>query len=189
MKRTLVVFALALSILTPACRRRESHSTFAGAPVIIISIDTMRADHLPMFGYKEVDTPALDALRKDSILFTSAYATSPLTLPSHASMRRSGPVESLEFVRGDALARMQRYDEAIAAFRREIVSFPRNGRPYASLYVVYMLTNRPAEARAALVELAAANPIRRTFQFAASSADALGDRETASLWRRRAGEK
>ncbi|HXG71090.1 MAG TPA: sulfatase-like hydrolase/transferase [Gemmatimonadaceae bacterium] len=106
-----------------------------------------------------------------------------------AVSRRSGPVESLEFVRGDALARMQRYDEAIAAFRREIVSFPRNGRPYASLYVVYMLTNRPAEARAALVELAAANPITRTFQFAASTADALGDREIASLWRQRAGEK
>ena len=42
--RTLAVFAVALSSLTPACRRRESRSTFAGAPVIIISIDTMRAE-------------------------------------------------------------------------------------------------------------------------------------------------
>jgi arylsulfatase A-like enzyme/Flp pilus assembly protein TadD len=56
------------------------------APVVLVSIDTLRADHLPAYGYKDVETPALDALRADSILFRNAYSQVPLTLPSHTSL-------------------------------------------------------------------------------------------------------
>jgi arylsulfatase A-like enzyme/Flp pilus assembly protein TadD len=56
------------------------------APVILISVDTLRADRLPMFGYRGVETPNLDALRRDGILFTSAFAHVPLTLPSHTTV-------------------------------------------------------------------------------------------------------
>jgi len=59
---------------------------FPGAPVVIISIDTLRADHLPLFGYKSVETPNIDALRRDGILFTSAWSHVPLTLPSHVTL-------------------------------------------------------------------------------------------------------
>jgi choline-sulfatase len=55
-------------------------------PVILISIDTLRSDHLPAYGYREVDTPNIDALRADSILFERAYSHVPLTLPSHTTM-------------------------------------------------------------------------------------------------------
>jgi arylsulfatase A-like enzyme/tetratricopeptide (TPR) repeat protein len=55
-------------------------------PIILISIDTLRADRLPMYGYDKVATPHLDALRGDSILFANAYSHVPLTLPSHASI-------------------------------------------------------------------------------------------------------
>jgi len=58
----------------------------ANAPVILISIDTLRSDHLPMYGYSGVKTPALDALRGDSILFQNAWSHCPMTLPSHVSM-------------------------------------------------------------------------------------------------------
>jgi choline-sulfatase len=54
-------------------------------PVVLISIDTLRADHLPAWGYRGVATPAIDALARDAVRFTSAYAQYPLTLPSHAS--------------------------------------------------------------------------------------------------------
>ena len=57
-----------------------------GAPVVVISVDTLRADHLPAYGYTHVDTPHLDALRKDSVLFANAYSHVPLTLPSHVSI-------------------------------------------------------------------------------------------------------
>lgn len=61
-------------------------TTFEKAPIILISIDTLRSDHLPAYGYRGVETPALDALRRDAILFERAYSHVPLTLPSHASM-------------------------------------------------------------------------------------------------------
>jgi choline-sulfatase len=59
---------------------------FSDAPVIIISIDTLRADHLPAYGYRAVETPAIDRLRRDSILFRNAWSHVPLTLPSHVSI-------------------------------------------------------------------------------------------------------
>ncbi len=58
----------------------------ADGPIVLVSIDTLRADHLPLYGYREVRTPALDALAADGIVFERAYAHSPQTLPSHASI-------------------------------------------------------------------------------------------------------
>jgi choline-sulfatase len=60
--------------------------TFPNAPVVLISVDTLRADHLPTYGYHGVETPALDALARDSVVFENAISQVPLTLPSHASL-------------------------------------------------------------------------------------------------------
>lgn len=57
-----------------------------GAPIILISIDTLRSDRLPAYGYGKVQTPALDAFAKDAIVFERAYSHYPLTLPSHVSI-------------------------------------------------------------------------------------------------------
>ena len=81
MKRAL---ALLLLLAAAACGKREAAQT--QPPVIIISIDTLRADHLPAYGYRGVETPAIDALRNDAILFRHAYSHVPLTLPSHVSL-------------------------------------------------------------------------------------------------------
>lgn len=67
------------------CRGGEA-SHYDGAPVILISVDTLRSDHLPAYGYQGVQTPAVDALRRDSILFQSAWSHCPMTLPSHVSI-------------------------------------------------------------------------------------------------------
>jgi Flp pilus assembly protein TadD len=75
-----VVLLAALS----ACRKQGD--IFVNAPVILISVDTLRADHLPAYGYKGVETPALDALARDAIVFDEAISQVPLTLPSHASL-------------------------------------------------------------------------------------------------------
>ncbi len=81
-------FALVLILLgavgAAACRR--DGLTAPGAPVVLISVDTLRADHLPAYGYANVQTPNLDALRKDSVLFANAYSHVPLTLPSHVTL-------------------------------------------------------------------------------------------------------
>jgi arylsulfatase A-like enzyme len=55
-------------------------------PVVLISIDTLRADRLPLYGYKRIETPAIDALAKDGVVFENAYSHVPLTLPSHSTM-------------------------------------------------------------------------------------------------------
>jgi len=75
-----VVFALIAAACSP---KREA---FLNAPVILISVDTLRSDHLPAYGYRDVQTPNLDALRRDSILFQRAYSHCPMTLPSHLSI-------------------------------------------------------------------------------------------------------
>ena len=82
--------ALALAALSVAggvfgCRK-DGGLAFRGAPIVIITVDTLRADHLPAYGYRGVETPNLDAFRKDAVLFENAYSHVPLTLPSHASI-------------------------------------------------------------------------------------------------------
>jgi len=54
--------------------------------VLIIVMDTVRADHLGAYGYPRPLTPNLDALSSQSSRFTRARATAPWTLPSHASL-------------------------------------------------------------------------------------------------------
>ncbi|HUJ95136.1 MAG TPA: sulfatase-like hydrolase/transferase [Terriglobales bacterium] len=51
--------------------------------VVVITIDTLRADHLGCYGYKQIHTPNLDALAADGIRFERAYTPVPVTLPSH----------------------------------------------------------------------------------------------------------
>jgi arylsulfatase A-like enzyme/Flp pilus assembly protein TadD len=78
---------LLLGALAIACNRESVQPTTAtGGPVILISIDTLRADRLPLYGYTKGSTPHIDALRRDGILFENAYSHCPMTLPSHVSM-------------------------------------------------------------------------------------------------------
>jgi arylsulfatase A-like enzyme len=54
--------------------------------ILLISVDTLRADHLGCYGYFRDTSPHIDALASESIVFERAYATMATTLPSHASM-------------------------------------------------------------------------------------------------------
>lgn len=64
----------------------ESLAGDAPPPIVLISIDTLRSDRLPAYGYDSIETPAVDALARDAILFERAYSPAPLTMPSHASI-------------------------------------------------------------------------------------------------------
>src|SRR5204863_4806016 len=57
-----------------------------GAPVVLISIATLRADHLSLYGYRSGSTPTLDRLGREGVVFEDVYSHCPLTLPSHASL-------------------------------------------------------------------------------------------------------
>ena len=54
--------------------------------VVLISIDTLRADHLGSYGFRPSVSPGLDALARESVLFENAYTPVPLTLPAHTSL-------------------------------------------------------------------------------------------------------
>ena len=54
--------------------------------VILITIDTLRADRLGCYGYTRAQTPNIDAWAENGALFQNATATTPLTLPSHSSI-------------------------------------------------------------------------------------------------------
>ena len=54
--------------------------------VVLISIDTLRADHLGYMGYHRPTSPAIDQLAAESIDFRNAFSQAPSTLPSHASI-------------------------------------------------------------------------------------------------------
>ena len=54
--------------------------------IFLITIDTLRADHVHCYGYAKVATPALDALATDGVRFTQAFTPSPITNTSHASI-------------------------------------------------------------------------------------------------------
>jgi arylsulfatase A-like enzyme len=61
-------------------RRREAPN------VVLISLDTLRADHLGAYGYERPTTPNLDRFMQEGILFERAFAPSSWTTPSHASL-------------------------------------------------------------------------------------------------------
>ncbi len=54
--------------------------------IILITMDTVRADHLSLYGYERDTTPNLKRLSQEAILYKNAIATSNMTLPSHASI-------------------------------------------------------------------------------------------------------
>jgi len=54
--------------------------------VLLITLDTTRADHIGCYGYANARTPTLDRLARESVRFKRAYSHVPLTLPSHTSI-------------------------------------------------------------------------------------------------------
>jgi arylsulfatase A-like enzyme/Tfp pilus assembly protein PilF len=54
--------------------------------LVIITLDTTRADHLGAYGSPDVETPALDRLAREGVLFEQAMTSAPITLPAHSSI-------------------------------------------------------------------------------------------------------
>jgi arylsulfatase A-like enzyme/Tfp pilus assembly protein PilF len=81
----LVLIAAAILVLGPGrgLLRRPSAS---GHNLLLITLDTTRADHLGCYGDSQARTPNLDRLAAEGVRFARVYAPAPLTLPSHASI-------------------------------------------------------------------------------------------------------
>jgi len=59
--------------------------------VLLITLDTTRADRIGCYGYAAAETPSLDALARGGVRFANAYSPVPLTLPSHCSILTGTP--------------------------------------------------------------------------------------------------
>jgi arylsulfatase A-like enzyme/Flp pilus assembly protein TadD len=80
--RISIVMHILIYALCIFCNAKEHKLT----NVILITLDTVRADHLTCYGYNNIKTPALDSLARNGTLFEKAISSSPITLPSHASI-------------------------------------------------------------------------------------------------------
>jgi choline-sulfatase len=83
------LLAVMVAAAAAGCGRQPPSAAadrFPGAPIILVSIDTLRADHLPAYGYRAGSTPTLDRLARSGLVFDAAYSQCPLTLPSHTSL-------------------------------------------------------------------------------------------------------
>ena len=54
--------------------------------VVVVTLDTLRADRLGCYGFRGIETPNIDAVAAEGVLFEQATSTVPLTLPSHTSI-------------------------------------------------------------------------------------------------------
>jgi arylsulfatase A-like enzyme len=101
------------------------------ARVILVSIDTLRFDHLGCTGYPVSTTPHLDLFRRDAVLFSAAVAQASSTLASHASMLTSllVPQHGASFKRGTALDRaVTTLAEALTRHGIKTISFNEGGQ-------------------------------------------------------------
>ena len=64
----------------------EAQANLKPLNVVVVTIDTLRSDHVHCYGYQDIKTPTLDALAQRGVLFEQAVAQAPLTAPSHASI-------------------------------------------------------------------------------------------------------
>lgn len=132
--RTVVLTAAAVAIaagvgiwiwLRPAARPN----------VILITIDTLRADHLGVYGDHDAATPTLDALARHGVRFADVVSPAPLTLPSHTSIltgltpARHGVRNNPEFVVSDSVPTLaERFHAAGYATAAFVSGFPLSRR-------------------------------------------------------------
>ena len=86
-------FCVIAAVALAGCRGRPEASSTSNGParlrplnVVLVTVDTLRPDHLHCYGDPNIETPALDALARRGVLFENAVAQTPLTPPSHASI-------------------------------------------------------------------------------------------------------
>jgi arylsulfatase A-like enzyme/tetratricopeptide (TPR) repeat protein len=84
--RGATVFLAALTGLSATLDLQTSQKAGVAATpsVLLITLDTVRADHIGCYGYSRIETPGIDGLASDGVRFENAYTQVPITLPSHA---------------------------------------------------------------------------------------------------------
>ena len=106
--------AIALCFAELFCARQTSvGNSHRPLSVLLVTLDTVRADHIGAYGDKTAETPALDRLARESLRFDHAVSAVPLTLPSHATIL-SGLTPPHHGLRNNAAGRFPSDRETLA---------------------------------------------------------------------------
>jgi arylsulfatase A-like enzyme/Tfp pilus assembly protein PilF len=107
----------------------------ASLDLVLVTLDTVRADRLPAYGYAGIATPALDALGREGVRFANAATTVPFTLPAHSSILtglyppRHGVRENVGYVLPETVPTLaERLGEAGYATAGFVSAFVLDGR-------------------------------------------------------------
>jgi len=80
------LIAHGLCVMTLASCARTKEPPSKARNLVLITIDTLRADRVGAYGYRAAATPAIDSIAAAGVRFDRAYAAAPITLPSHATI-------------------------------------------------------------------------------------------------------
>ncbi|MEN6561206.1 MAG: sulfatase-like hydrolase/transferase [Acidobacteriota bacterium] len=86
MKRACAAALLAALVLVSACSSGKAPADAAGLNLLVITLDTTRADAVGLYGNRHGVTPRIDELGRAGIVFENCYTPVPLTLPAHCSL-------------------------------------------------------------------------------------------------------
>jgi len=81
-----LVLAVLLCAAVTSCNRIGFQTRPSGPSVLLVTIDTLRADHVGAYQATDARTPTLDAIAREGVRFETAIAPTPMTLPSHTSI-------------------------------------------------------------------------------------------------------
>jgi len=82
----LVAPSLALACVFASCGGRENEPPARARRVILITCDTLRADHLGCYGHARDTTPNIDAFAREAVRYEEAYSCAPMTVPSLSAL-------------------------------------------------------------------------------------------------------
>ena len=85
-KKILLLAAFLVIVLAVAVVIWRRGGKAGGWNLLVITLDTTRADHIGAYGYRQAQTPSLDRLARAGIMFLNCHSSVPLTLPSHSSL-------------------------------------------------------------------------------------------------------
>lgn len=84
-----------------------------GANLLVITLDTTRADHIGIYGYQPAQTPNIDAIARKGVRFENTYTPVPLTLPAHCSLF-TGDIPLAHGVRNNGRYRLPGQSDTLA---------------------------------------------------------------------------
>ncbi len=95
------------------CGHRPAVRSAQGFNLLLVTLDTVRADHIRVWGFGPAETPNLDRLAAQGVRFAEAESIAPLTLPSHATIL-SGLLPAHHGLRNNGLGRFPRAPPTLA---------------------------------------------------------------------------